>query len=124
MWFSRKLYRLCKVRPLIKFLTFRSVHSSTSPCLPDPTFRFFEGLAPRLLIQVDLASQTQPSADCLQYQSDPCRGWWVWLGRKGIVLAQPDLNSGQTITVMAGHSVSVKVDSSEERFIYDGTLFA
>jgi len=26
VWFSRKLYTLCKVQQLIKFLTFHSVH--------------------------------------------------------------------------------------------------
>ena len=47
VWFSRKLYRLCKFQQLIKFLTFRSVHFHPSRCAR-PSFPIFEGLAPRL----------------------------------------------------------------------------
>ena len=42
VWFSRKLYRLCKVRQLIKFLTFRSVHLHPSQCAR-PSFSIFRG---------------------------------------------------------------------------------
>ena len=46
VWFSRKLYRLFKVRQLIKFLTFCSVHFHPTS-FTRPPFRFFKGLAPR-----------------------------------------------------------------------------
>ena len=39
---SRKLYRLCKVQQLIKFLTFRSVHFHPAP-FTRPSFLIFRG---------------------------------------------------------------------------------
>ena len=42
VWFSRKLYRLCKVQQLIKFLTFRSVHFHLAP-FTRPSFPIFRG---------------------------------------------------------------------------------
>ena len=64
-----------KVQQLIKFLTFRSVHP---PCLPDPPFRYFEGLVPRLhprLIQqsftelADFLCMSVEQLDCVLWDS-------------------------------------------------------
>ena len=42
VWFSRKLYRLCKVQQLIKFLTFHSVQFHPSRCARS-SFPIFRG---------------------------------------------------------------------------------
>ena len=57
VWFSRKLYRLCKVRQLIKFLTFRSVHLHPSQCAR-PSFSIFRGSGSETRCWTSLASQT------------------------------------------------------------------
>jgi len=41
---------LIKSQSEVRLHTGRSVHTSTPANLPDPPFRFFEGLVPRLLI--------------------------------------------------------------------------
>ena len=42
VWFSRKLYSLCKVQQLIKFLTLHSVHFHSTP-FTRPSFMIFRG---------------------------------------------------------------------------------
>ena len=42
VWFSRKLFRHCKVHQLIKFLTFRSVHFHPTP-FTSPSFPIVRG---------------------------------------------------------------------------------
>ena len=48
VWFSRKIYRLCKVQQNNKIPNIPQCNTSTLADVPDPPFRFFEGLAPRL----------------------------------------------------------------------------
>ena len=49
VWFSRKLYRLCKVQQLIKFLTFHGVHFHPTP-FSRPSFPIFQGSGSKTLI--------------------------------------------------------------------------